>query len=74
MELAANNILELEENELNQLSDHLKEKIFKNSESFYDKYKILRNNYEKFKIEYGKNLVNLIFELIFFFYNRTKIY
>jgi hypothetical protein len=56
MELVATNILELEDNELNQLSDCLKEKIFKNSEAFYNKYESLRNNYEKFKIEYGKYL------------------
>ena len=54
MEVVANNILELEEHEINQLSDGLKEKIFKNSESFYHKYENLRNNYQKFKIEYGK--------------------
>ena len=53
MELVASNILELEEQELNLLSEHLKEKIIKNSESFYHKYEGLRNNYEKFKIEYG---------------------
>jgi hypothetical protein len=63
MEVVANNILELEEHEINQLSDGLKEKIFKNSELFYHKHESLRNNYEKFKIEYGKKERNIFFVL-----------
>ena len=47
MELEGNEILKLEESEINQLPDGLKEKVYKNSQAFY-------RQYEQFKIINGK--------------------
>jgi hypothetical protein len=47
MELEGNEILKLEESEINQLPDGLKEKVCKNSQAFY-------RQYEQFKIINGK--------------------
>jgi hypothetical protein len=52
MEIVSN-FLQLNDNELNSINDDLRQKILNNQEEFFNKHETLKNNYEKFKIEYG---------------------
>lgn len=54
MDVIINNILDLNEDEFNQINEQIRLKIIKNCDNFYQKHENLKNNYEKFKIEYGE--------------------
>ena len=53
---AINTILELSDDELNKIEEHLKTKIIRNSENFFNQYENLR---EKLKIEFEQQFLEL---------------
>lgn len=56
---AINTILELSEDELNKIEEHLRFKIVKNSENFLTQFDSLRASSEKLKIEFEQHFVEL---------------
>ena len=61
---AFSDILELDDDELSKVEEHLKNKIVKNCENFLHKHDQLRASYEKFKIEYEQRFIELEAEYI----------
>ena len=65
---AINTILELSDDELNKIEEHLKTKIIRNSENFFNQYENLRASSEKLKIEFEQHFLELEAE-----YNECRI-
>jgi len=59
MKRAVQTILELSEDELNKLDEHLRCKLMKNSENFLNQFDNLRASCEKLKIEYEQHFLEL---------------
>lgn len=59
MKRAVQTILELNEDELNKLDEHLRCKLMKNSENFLNQFDNLRASCEKLKIEYEQHFLEL---------------
>ena len=56
---AINTILELSDDELNRIEEHLRSKIIKNSENFLNQFDNLRASNEKLKIEFEQHFLDL---------------
>lgn len=65
---AINTILELSDDELNKIEEHLQTKIIRNSENFFNQYENLRASSEKLKIEFEQHFLELEAE-----YNECRI-
>jgi hypothetical protein len=56
---ALNVIFELTDDELNKLEEHFRQKLQKNGGNFLQQHEQLKTSYEKFKIEYQQQFMDL---------------
>ena len=57
--MSFNKIFELNDNELNMIEEHLRQKLIKNGENFISQHDSLKIDYEKFKIECEQRFIEL---------------